>query len=52
MSSALKVAAVTDAEIYAMIDSLGDVTAVLDDRNPAGLSRLGFRWCINRINRP
>jgi hypothetical protein len=30
----------TDAEIYAMIDSLGDVGAVLKDARPAGLSRL------------
>jgi hypothetical protein len=30
----------TDAEIYAMIDSLGDVGATLEDARPAGLSRL------------
>jgi hypothetical protein len=30
----------TDAEIYAVIDSLGDVGATLTDARPAGLSRL------------
>lgn len=30
----------TDAEVYAMIDSLGDVGAVLADARPAGLNRL------------
>ncbi|MFD0811993.1 recombinase family protein [Amycolatopsis umgeniensis] len=31
---------VTDGEIYAMIDSLGDVGAMLADAKPAGLARL------------
>ncbi|WIX92610.1 recombinase family protein [Amycolatopsis sp. DG1A-15b] len=31
---------ITDAEIYAMIDSLGDVEATLADAKPAGLARL------------
>ncbi|WP_238606690.1 recombinase family protein [Amycolatopsis sp. Poz14] len=31
---------ITDAEIYAMIDSLGDVGAALVDAKPAGLARL------------
>lgn len=30
----------TEAELYAMIDSLGDVKAVLTERRPAGLERL------------
>jgi hypothetical protein len=33
-------ATVTDADVYAMIDSLGDVGGVLADAKPAGLSRL------------
>ena len=31
---------ITDAEIYAMIDSLGDVGAVLKDAEPDSLERL------------
>lgn len=30
----------SDSEVFAMIDSLGDVGAVLSDAKPAGLSRL------------
>jgi len=30
----------TDAEFYAMVDSLGDVGAVLADAKPMGLARL------------
>jgi hypothetical protein len=32
--------AVTDAEVYAMIDSLGDVGAALKDAKPESLERL------------
>ncbi|WP_414637411.1 recombinase family protein [Amycolatopsis sp.] len=35
-----RAAAVNDAEVYAMIDSLGDVAALLTDAKPASLERL------------
>jgi hypothetical protein len=36
----LKVPRVTDAEIHAMIDSLGDIGAVIGDARPGTLARL------------
>ncbi|WP_215544307.1 recombinase family protein [Amycolatopsis sp. CA-230715] len=40
LASAPSVGGISDAAIYAMIDSLGDVGAVLADAKPAGLARL------------
>ena len=40
LTSAGSVHTLGDAEVYAMIDSLGDVGATLQDANPAGLTRL------------